>query len=149
MLKLRSIVLFLTFIIALAAIPVTAQTLPTGEWHLVSYNFADNVAYPIDKSEITLNIHADGKLGGKSGCNVYGGGYSFEDSKLKIDGIISTQMFCDESSGQFETNYYATLNGADSFSLDKGTLTITNPKTKNFLKFVEIEHVKQPKDSKH
>ena len=110
------------------------QGLPEGEWQLVSYNFQQKIAFPIDRSEITMNIHADGKLGGRSGCNVYGGSYSFEDGKLKFGDLISTMMACEEPSMQFEQHFWKTLQGASEFELS-GKLTITDEKTGNFLRF--------------
>ena len=88
--------LFAFSIVALAG-SALGQTLPKGEWHLVSYNFKQKIAFPIDENEITLNIHPDGKLGGKSGCNVYGGSYALRERKaadlrpdLDHDGVRGT-----------------------------------------------------------
>lgn len=128
--------IFLTLLIVVSA---SANTLPTGEWHLESYNFKQKIAFPIDLDEITLNIHEDGKLGGRSGCNVYGGNYSTEDGKLGITGIISTMMACEEPSMQFEQTFFRTLETATKFDLSNGKLTITDPKTANFLSFVRVE----------
>ena len=118
---------------------VIAQSLPKGEWRLESYNFMKKIAYPIEKNEITLNIHEDGRLGGKSGCNVYGGSYSMEDGELSITGIISTMMACEEPSTQFEQTFFRTLEGAKKFELSSGKLTITDPKTANILRFVRAK----------
>jgi heat shock protein HslJ len=124
------------FLIALfAAANDAAQTLPQGKWRLASYNFKQKIAFPIDKMEITMNIHADGKLGGKSGCNVYGGSYAFENGKLKITDIISTMMACEEPSMQFEHLFNDTLLGTTEYSLKDSILTLTDPKTANFLRF--------------
>lgn len=127
---------FLTLLIAVSA---SANNLPTGEWRLESYNFRQKIAFPIDRDEITLNIHEDGKLGGRSGCNVYGGSYSVEDGKLKISDLISTMMACEEPSMQFEQTFFKTLEGAAKFDLANGRLTITDPKTANFIRFVRVE----------
>lgn len=117
-----------------------SQTLPQGEWRLESYNFQKKIAYPIDKNSITLNIHEDGKLGGNSGCNVYGGSYSTVEGELSINGIISTMMACEKPSMQFEQTFFRTLEGAKKFERSHGKLTITDPKTANFLTFVRSEH---------
>ena len=139
MFRTRFIVLFISLFMSLAAISAPAQTLPEGKWRLVSYNFMDKVAYPIDKMEITMNIRPDGKLGGNSGCNVYGGSYSFDKGKLKIGSLISTMMACEEPSMQFEHNFSQTLQSATKFSLINGRLKIIDPKTKNFLRFERNE----------
>ncbi len=92
-------------LIASFAVLSPAQSLPEGKWRLVTYSFAGNVAPPLPGMDITLNIHAEGKLGGKSGCNTYGGEYAVKDDKLKISDIISTMMACDDSSPQFEHSF--------------------------------------------
>ena len=132
----------LSAIISLSILSISAmsQTLPQGEWRLESYNFQNKIAYPIDKNSITLNIHEDGKLGGNSGCNVYGGSHSKVEGELSISGIISTMMACEEPSMQFEQTFFRTLEGAKKFELSHGKLTITDPKTANFLTFVRAEH---------
>jgi len=132
--------IFSLLILGVVAIPAMSKTLPAGEWRLESYNFMQKIANPIDENEITINIHADGKLGGRSGCNVYGGSYSVENGKLKIGDIISTMMACEEPSMQFEQTFFRTLEGATRFDLEDGVLTITDKKTANFLRFVRVEH---------
>lgn len=124
--------------VCLLALSGFGKSFPEGEWQLVSYNFQQKIAFPIDRSEITMNIHADGKLGGRSGCNSYGGSYSFEDGKLKIGDLISTMMACDEPSMQFEQRFWKTLQGASVFDLKGGKLTITDEKSGNFLRFERV-----------
>lgn len=126
------------FLCGILAVAGLGQNLPEGEWRLASYNFTDQIAYPVDKMRISLNIREGGKLGGKAGCNVYGGNYSIDDGKLKISDIISTMMACEEPSMQFERHFFATLAAADGFALADGELTISDPKTHNFLRFVEV-----------
>jgi len=131
-------VLSVLFSVAFATV-VSAQSLPKGEWRLASYNFIDKVAYPIDKMGITLNVREDGRLGGKSGCNLYGGGYTVVDNKLKVTGMISTMMACEDTPMSFERRFLEVLSAADAFSLENGELTITDPKTHSFLRFVEVK----------
>ncbi|MBL8181623.1 MAG: META domain-containing protein [Blastocatellia bacterium] len=112
-----------------------ANELPQGKWQLDGYNFKLKIAYPIDKSTITLNINEDGKLGGRSGCNVYGGSYGFENDVLKISDVFSTMMACDEMTMKFEQTFYQTLSAATEYSEANGILTLTDPKTLSFLRF--------------
>ncbi len=132
--------IFSLLILGVFAIPAMSKTLPAGEWRLEAYNFMQKIAYPINENEITMNIHEDGKLGGQSGCNVYGGSYSVDDGKLKIGDIISTMMACEEPSMKFEQTFFKTLEGATKFDVDDDKLTITDKKTANFLRFVRVEH---------
>ena len=123
----------------LATVPTFGQGLPEGDWRLTSYRFQKNIDFPIDGIEITLNIHPNGKLGGNSGCNVYGGEHSFENGKPKIGDLISMQMACEEPSMQFERTFFETLRSASRFSVVDGKLTVTDRKTGNFLRFGGVE----------
>lgn len=126
------------FVWAATLVPAYGKGLPIGEWEMVSYNFTKKIVYPIDKTRITLNVRDDGKLGGRSGCNVYGGNYAIEKGRLKVTDIISTMMACAEPSMQFERDFHSVLGGATSFNLRKGRLTITDGKTKNFISFKRV-----------
>lgn len=49
----------------------------------------------IDRSRITLELGADGRLAGHAGCNRYFGTYTLEGARLRIDERIgSTRMAC-------------------------------------------------------
>lgn len=49
----------------------------------------------IDRSDVTLMLGSDGKIGGKSGCNGYSTSYQNADDKLKITSpLIGTRMAC-------------------------------------------------------
>lgn len=128
-----------TLTIISLAFATFANELPQGKWQLDGYNFKLKIAYPIDKSTITLNINEDGKLGGRSGCNIYGGSYGFENDVLKISDVFSTMMACDEMTMQFEQTFHQTLSAATEFSEVDGKLTLTDPKTLNFLRFKKAE----------
>lgn len=134
MLKRRIITLFTTILLAFAAIAASAQGLPQGEWKLTAYNFKQKVALPIDKMNVTLNIKQD-SLGGRSGCNIYGGDHAMIDGGLKIGDLISTMMACEEPAMQFERIYLDTLKNSTEFELSSDHLTITDHKTGNFLRF--------------
>jgi len=128
-----------TLTIISLAFATFANELPQGKWQLDGYNFKLKIAYPIDKSTITLNINEDGKLGGRSGCNIYGGSYGFENDVLKISDVFSTMMACDEMTMQFEQTFHQTLSAATEFSEVDGKLTLTDPKTLSFLRFKKLE----------
>jgi heat shock protein HslJ len=127
-------------ICAACLIPAIGQNLPVGEWRLVSYSFDDKADFPIDKNIVTLNVKQDGHLGGRSGCNVYGGSYSIKKGQLAITDIISTMMACSEPSMLFERKFHAVLAGANDISLANGQLTITDTKTSDHLEFRWVAH---------
>lgn len=55
--------------------------------------------------------------------------------KIKVGPLISTERFCDEVAGQFESLFLDILQNATTYSLKQGVLTITEPKKKAFLRF--------------
>jgi len=121
---------------------ITAQSLPEGKWRLISYDLEGKIAHPLEGLEITLNVNPDGKLGGKSGCNTYGGSYGMFDGKLNISDIFSTKMFCGAETNVFESLYYGQLEKSTRVSLEKGKLTLTDPETKKFLEFAKVKKTK-------
>lgn len=115
-----------------------AQQMPVAKFKLTQYMFRDKMAYPIDKMEVTLNVSADGRIGGKGGCNVYGADFSIVDGKLKVSAPISTMMFCDELTNGFERKFFDVLQNADTFSLKDKKLTITSTKRHTYLVFEPV-----------
>ena len=134
--------LFLGIFIGVSAFAASAQTLPAGNWKLTADNFRQKSAHPLSGTLITLNIDPDGKIGGRSGCNVYGGSYSFEDGKLAISDIFSTMMACDEPLMSFERTYYDVLRESDKFTFENGVLTIVDDETKSFVRFARVKRPK-------
>lgn len=130
--------LFAIFMAVGLVMAANAQTLPTGKWTLDGYNFKQKIAFPIDKKTITLNIDADGGLGGNSGCNVFGGNYKFDEGKLKIGPLVSTMRACDEPFMSFERSMHGVLNAADSYTYEDGVLTFTDTATHSFVRFKRI-----------
>ncbi|KXK01403.1 MAG: META domain protein [Acidobacteria bacterium OLB17] len=121
-----------------AAGPAFSQQMPMAKFKLSEYMFRDKRAYPIDKMEVTLNVSADGRIGGKSGCNVYGADFSITDGKLKVSSPISTMMFCDEVTNGFERKFLDVLQNADTFSLKDKKLTIKSTARHTYLVFEPV-----------
>ncbi|MFN0280115.1 MAG: META domain-containing protein [Pyrinomonadaceae bacterium] len=107
-----------------------------GKWKLAGYNFTPNQEFAIEKMTVFVSISDNKQIGGKSGCNLFGGDLTIGPGrKLKVGTLISTEMFCDETTGQFESLFTATLENATEYSLENGVLTFSNPTTKDFLSF--------------
>ncbi|MBV9215050.1 MAG: META domain-containing protein [Acidobacteria bacterium] len=132
-------VIICTIVAAALSANLMGQSLPEGRWGLVSYVFNGKAGKPLTKKQTKLVIRDDGKLGGTSGCNAYGGEYAVEDGKLKVSGVISTMMACEEPTPAFETNYFRTLNNATSFAINKDSLILTDPTTGDVLRFAKIK----------
>lgn len=77
----------------------TTNTSLTGEWKLVSYG---DVAAPTPAlSGVDTSISfEEGQFGGTVGCNSFGGDYTLNGDQMSIGSIISTMMFCDQTSAQ-------------------------------------------------
>jgi len=114
------------------------QTLPVGKWRLAKYRFGASPEKPFAAIQSTLVIGPDGKLGGNSGCNAYGGSYSIEGGKLEITDIISTMRACEEPTPQFEKNFFNTLESAVSAKVKDNKLVLTD-KDGRYLHFVRID----------
>lgn len=61
-----------------------------------------------------------GKINGKGGCNGFGGTYSGDGSRIKIEGIISTRMACDDL--DTENAFFRALRAADRYKVQQDTL---------------------------
>ena len=119
-----------------------------GKWKLTGYNFSPSQEFPIEKMTIDLSITDHTKIGGRSGCNIFGGDLTIlPGHKIKVGPLTSTEMFCDELTGQFESLFVSTLQNATDYSLDKEALTISDSKTKNFLRFARDNEVKPVESS--
>lgn len=132
-----TIAAFGLFLVASAGVAYSQQ-MPVAKFKLSGYMFLDKMAYRIDKMDVTLNVSADGRIGGKAGCNVYGAGFSIANGKLKVSGPISTMMFCDELTNGFERKFLDVIQNADTFSLKDKKLTITNSKRHTYLVFEPV-----------
>lgn len=69
----------------------------------------------------------EGRLGGYSGCNSFGGNFEFFNGKLKTSNLTSTLMACDNS--DVENSIFQILNNSlVSYKVNPGTLTLWNDK---------------------
>ena len=77
----------------------TTNTSLTGEWKLVSYGdvAAPTPALPGVDTSISFE---EGQFGGTVGCNSFGGDYTLNGDQMSIGSVISTMMFCDQTSAQ-------------------------------------------------
>ncbi|MEN9562845.1 MAG: hypothetical protein RIR73_1089 [Chloroflexota bacterium] len=76
----------------------TATSL-TGEWKLISYGDASKPTPAVANVDTSINFN-DGKFGGTVGCNSFGADYTSEGSSIHIGSVVSTMMFCEETSAQ-------------------------------------------------
>lgn len=74
-------------------------------------------------AQATLNFDTEGKIGGKSFCNSYGGNSVISSKNVKFDQIFSTKMFCNELSDA-ENKYQNELTLVNAMKLAQGKLTL-------------------------
>lgn len=122
---------FLTF-----AACAAAQDAIEGRWKIVSYNFADKRAFPLDRLEVTLTVDKDLHIGGRAACNLYNGNIIIgQGGSWKLGRMMTTDMACNEINGTFEGEFLEVLDKASHYDVKGGTLTITDTSTGHFLRF--------------
>ena len=69
----------------------------------------------IDRSEVTLMLGTDGKIGGKSGCNGYSANYQVTGDAIKVyPPMIGTRMACPPALMTQENRYRTLIETAQS-----------------------------------
>ncbi|AGK56410.1 hypothetical protein HYPDE_23623 [Hyphomicrobium denitrificans 1NES1] len=99
---------------------------PTASWTAVELN-----GKPVEG--LTLDYTTD-KASGTGGCNRFNGLISIEDDAIQIGPLASTKMMC-EGKSEIESQYFAALEAARSFTIDGGMLIIKDESGKVILKF--------------
>lgn len=91
-----------------------------GSWPLAT---VDGESAPPGMS-VTLDIRADGTLGGVA-CNTYSASYTAtEQGDLSIDAIAATRMSCGDAADAFESSYFDALQNASQWGTQGGELTL-------------------------
>jgi heat shock protein HslJ len=115
---------------------IGAQDRLSGKWQLIGYSFSPSRDFPIKKNTIFLTITDNKRIGGNSGCNIFGGDIIvLSAGKIKIGSLTSTERYCDEITGEFESLFTDTLQNATEYSLTDGLLTFTSREKKSSLSF--------------
>jgi heat shock protein HslJ len=86
------------FLLALSACSAAKPDL-SGEWKLVSYGDIANPTPALPEVDTSITFE-NGQMGGNVGCNGFGGEYSLNGDQITFNGIMSTLMFCEETSAQ-------------------------------------------------
>jgi len=93
------------------------------KWKLVDMGGPAATMPALGDANVTLEF-ADGRVGGNSGCNTYGGGYELANGQIKFGEMLSTMMACDEDRMLVESSYLAALQSAARIELAQDVLTI-------------------------
>ena len=101
-----------------------ASASPTGEWRLISYGNASNPTPALPNAETSVNFNEDGTFGGNVGCNSFGADYKVNDDQITFGSIMSTMMFCEETSAQESAVLAILTDKTVSFAINGNELTI-------------------------
>jgi len=71
----------------------------SGDWKLVSYGDASNPTPAIPNVDTSIQFES-GQMSGNVGCNGFGGAYQLSGDQITFSGVMSTMMYCEETSIQ-------------------------------------------------
>jgi heat shock protein HslJ len=128
--------LLLVLLIAVPAV-VQTQTLAGTEWRLVSLGPSGAETDVVAGTTVTAKFGEDGRVGGSTGCNNYGGTYEVRGDAISIGRLISTKRAClDQNANEQERRFLGALEAANSFRLTSDRLIITSQRGRTALNFV-------------
>jgi heat shock protein HslJ len=97
-----------------------------GGWRLVSYGDSANPTPALPNIDAVITFEGR-QMSGNFGCNGFGGEYKLNGDQITFNGIMSTLMYCEETSAQ-EQGALAVLsdNAALRIRLEADSLTIAS-----------------------
>jgi len=99
----------------------------TGEWKLVSYGDAANPTSAIPNVDTLIKFDSNDQINGNVGCNGFGGNYKISGDKITFGSIMSTMMYCEETSPQEQAVLGVFSDGVKlPVQMNGNTLTITS-----------------------
>lgn len=114
----------------------STATLAGTQWRLESMGAADSPTPVIQRTTITLEFQPDGRAGGDSGCNSYGGTYVIRDGKIAFGEMVSTLRACaDDLLNQQEQQYILALQSTGAIEQSGDRLTIRYDNDRNVLQY--------------
>ena len=105
----------------------SAGTDITGDWKLISYGDAASTTPAIPHVDTSIKFDANGQISGNVGCNSFGGDYKVSGDKITFNSIMSTLMYCEETSSQEQTILSIFSDNKNlKIQMNGETLTITS-----------------------
>lgn len=130
-------------VLLLLAAPALVQAQPNQrvlagtEWQLVSLGPSGSESNVVTGTTPTANFGEDGRVGGNTGCNNYGGTYEVRGETISIGRLVSTRRAClDQNANEQERRFLAILEAANRFRLASDRLTIFSDRGRSVLNFV-------------
>jgi heat shock protein HslJ len=128
-----------TFLLAIALFILTACSSGssasadiTGEWKLISYGDAINPTPAIPNVDTSIKFDSNGQMSGNVGCNSFSGNYEISGDKITFSSIMSTLMYCEETSLQEQavlSVFSDNVNLQNKMNGDTLTITSANGST--------------------
>ena len=133
----RTAVKLLLFLLASPALVQGQRSLAGTEWRLVSFGPSGSEAEVVQGTTVTMNLGEDGRVGGSTGCNSYGGTYEVRGDTISFGRLVSTRRAClDQNANEQERRFLAALEGANRFRLSSDRLTIFSDRGRTVLNFL-------------
>ena len=113
------------------------RVLAGSDWRLVSLGPAGSETDVVPGTSVTAKFGEDGRVGGSTGCNSYGGTYEVRGDSISFGRLISTKRAClDQNANEQERRFLAGLEAANRFRLSTDRLTILSDRPRTVLNFV-------------
>jgi len=97
-----------------------------GEWRLISYGDVTNPTPALPNVETSISFDNKGQFGGNVGCNAFGSEYKADGDQITFGSIVSTEMFCDETSSQEGAVLNILSDKTVKYQIDGKQMTITS-----------------------
>lgn len=125
--------------IALMVVGVNAQDLK-GQWKLVEMT-VDGARFDLTSDKTpTLIFGEESRVSGNGGCNRYSTTYTLSNKVVDFKPFVSTKMACtDDKRNSQEVKYFVAFDKVDKFKMSKKSLSFTDKRKKNVLKFVPLD----------
>lgn len=108
---------------AACTMPMADEQFRDRDWKLVWVEGFDSM--PSGVSTPTIRFGSDGRLGGNTGCNSAGAGYTATDHQLAIQPMITTKRAClDPQGNALERAYVRAVEATRGYGLENGELEL-------------------------
>jgi heat shock protein HslJ len=123
-LKRTFLIVITLFILAACS---SASPAITGDWKLVSYGDVTSPTPAIPNVATSTRFDSNGQISGNVGCNDFGGNYEVLGDKISFSSMMSTAMYCAETSSQEQAVLSVFSDNMKlSIQMNGDTLTITS-----------------------
>lgn len=118
--RLSSSCLPVVALLAMSAMPASAQNAPSGDWRVDRIDGKPLIA----GSKVTLRFDAKGRVSGMASCNRFSATFSVAGERLSIGPAVATRMACQPEIMAQERQFLQLLEGAANWRIEGGRLII-------------------------